>query len=74
MHGLLVVLVLVDSVVVYRFLCGRGGSSFAEGSLVCIEFGDSAEHGLVEVGVECFALADSVFATLCEGMVVGAVE
>ena len=74
MHGLLVVLVLADSVVVYRFLYGRGGGLLAEGSLVCIEFSDFAEHGLVEVGVECFVLADGVFAALCEGMVVSAVK
>ena len=58
MHGLLVVLVLVDSVVVYQFLCSCSGSSLAEVGLVCVVFGDSVEHGLVEIEVECFALVD----------------
>ena len=74
MHGLLVELALVDGVVVYQFLCSCGGSSLAEGSLVCEKFCDFAEHGLVEVGVECFALVDGVFAAPGEDVVVGAVE
>ena len=55
-------------------LSSCGGGSLAEGSLVCEKFCDFAEHGLVEVGVECFALVDGVFAALGEDVVVGAVE